>query len=221
MEQDAAQPQKIARYLEIDDLARAVRLNLARADPAGRENIRGLVGLALVHQIPPGDEGSATTEQSLEHRELRLGQCHEGGELSGERAVLDGVQWALPVARDDDGDLGAGTAFDQCSLPPFQRRWRSESGSRMVLISFPKEGRPEMPDQTDYSGMAALSICEALLLAMNDHGLLPEREIMGVLQDAAATHENAVGPDVDKNMHEGVADVINRIIAGGNSVRRP
>ena len=78
-----------------------------------------------------------------------------------------------------------------------------------------------MPDQTDYSGMAALSICEALLLAMNDHGLLAEREIMGVLEDAASTHENAVGPDVDKDMHEGVADVINRIIAGGNSVRRP
>jgi hypothetical protein len=84
-----------------------------------------------------------------------------------------------------------------------------------------KEGTPKMPDNTDYSGLAALSICEALLLAMNDHKLLPEHEIVGVLRDAAATHENAVGPDAEREMHEGVAGLINRIIAGGNSVRRP
>lgn len=77
-----------------------------------------------------------------------------------------------------------------------------------------------MPDQKDYSGMAALSICEALLLAMNDHKLLPEREIVGVLRDAAATHENAVGLDSQMETHQAVAELINRIIAGGNSVRR-
>jgi len=33
----------------------------------------------------------------------------------------------------------------------------------------------------DYPGRAALSICEALLLAINDHKLLPESEILGVL----------------------------------------
>jgi hypothetical protein len=75
-----------------------------------------------------------------------------------------------------------------------------------------------MPDQTELSGIAALSICEALLLAMNDSRLLPEHEIVGILRDAAATHENATGPDVD--MHRAVAALINRIIAGGNSVRR-
>ncbi|MFZ7092662.1 hypothetical protein [Primorskyibacter sp. 2E233] len=77
-----------------------------------------------------------------------------------------------------------------------------------------------MPDHSDYSGMAALSICEALLLAMNDHGLLPEHEIVGVLRDAAATHENAAGSDIDLAKHVAVAGLINKIIAGGNSVRR-
>lgn len=77
-----------------------------------------------------------------------------------------------------------------------------------------------MPDQTDYSGMAALTICEALLLAMNDHKLLPEREILGILRDAATTHENAVGPGADRETHKEVARLINLIIAGGNSVRR-
>lgn len=78
-----------------------------------------------------------------------------------------------------------------------------------------------MPEQTDYSGMAALSICEALLLAINDHKLLSEREIMGVLHDAAASHNNAVGSDAEMDMHRATAALINRIIDGGNSVRRP
>ncbi|MFD2855018.1 hypothetical protein [Seohaeicola zhoushanensis] len=76
-----------------------------------------------------------------------------------------------------------------------------------------------MPDQKDHAGMAALSICEALLLAMNDRKLLPEQEIIGVLRDAAATHENDTGPDAE--MRRAVAALINHIIAGGNSVRRP
>ncbi|TYC61940.1 hypothetical protein FMN50_06695 [Rhodobacterales bacterium] len=78
-----------------------------------------------------------------------------------------------------------------------------------------------MPDQRDYSGMAALSICEALLLAMNDHKILPENEIVGILRDAASTHENATGPQDDAETHRAVSDLIKRIIAGGNSVRRP
>lgn len=72
-----------------------------------------------------------------------------------------------------------------------------------------------------YSGMAALSICEALLLAQNDANILPEREIMGVLRDAAATHDNLNSPDVDVEIHETASALINRIIAGGNSERRP
>lgn len=76
-----------------------------------------------------------------------------------------------------------------------------------------------MPDKTDHAGMAALSICEALLLAMKDRKLLPEHEIIGVLRDAAATHENDTGPNAE--MHQAVAALINRIIAGENSVRRP
>jgi hypothetical protein len=83
-----------------------------------------------------------------------------------------------------------------------------------------------LSDQTDYSGIAALTICEALLLAMNDHKLLQENEIVGVLQDAAAAHENAVLPESgmathEINMHHAVAALINKIIVGGNSVRRP
>lgn len=77
-----------------------------------------------------------------------------------------------------------------------------------------------MTDDHMYSGMAALSVCEALLLALNDAGILPEKEIVGVLTDAAATHENAVSSAADVESHQAAAALLRRIIAGGNSVRR-
>ena len=77
-----------------------------------------------------------------------------------------------------------------------------------------------MSTASEHAGQAALSIIEALLLAMNDRGLLPEHEIVGVLRDAAATHENAVDAEPEMENHRAVAELINAIIAGGNSVRR-
>lgn len=77
-----------------------------------------------------------------------------------------------------------------------------------------------MSTTSEHAGQAALSICEALLLALNERGLLPEHEIVGVLRDAAATHENAVGAELETEHHRAVADLINAIIAGGNGGRR-
>ena len=77
-----------------------------------------------------------------------------------------------------------------------------------------------MSDQRDPAGMAAFSICEALLLALQDRNLLPEREIVGILRDAAATHENAQGPEYDQQLHTATARLINEIIVGGNLSRR-
>lgn len=64
---------------------------------------------------------------------------------------------------------------------------------------------------------AALSICESILLALNDRKILPEHEIVGVLRDAAAAHANV--PEGDQSFHTQVAELINLIIDGGNSVR--
>lgn len=69
------------------------------------------------------------------------------------------------------------------------------------------------------SGAAALSICESLLLALNDHKILPEAEIVAVLRDAAAAHENAPTGNRDE-LNEAVAALINSILVGNNSVRR-
>jgi hypothetical protein len=72
----------------------------------------------------------------------------------------------------------------------------------------------------DIAGTAALAICESLLLALNDHKILPEKEIVGILKDAAAAHENTPPSEMD-GLHAGVAALINGILAGGNSLRRP
>ena len=77
-----------------------------------------------------------------------------------------------------------------------------------------------MSENSTSSGLAALTICEALLLALNDAKVLPESEIMGILKDASATHENAVGTDIEIEEHNAVATLIDKIIFGGNSVRR-
>ncbi|NNU82159.1 hypothetical protein HMH01_17110 [Halovulum dunhuangense] len=77
-----------------------------------------------------------------------------------------------------------------------------------------------MPVPNDIAGLAALSICESLLLALNDRKILPENEIVGVLSDAAAAHMHAPAGG-DDAMHAAVAALINGILAGGNSVRRP
>jgi hypothetical protein len=75
-----------------------------------------------------------------------------------------------------------------------------------------------MSDPKDPAGMAALSICEALLLALQDRKVLPEREIIGILRDAAETHENAGGSE--RHLHAATAALINEILEGGNLSRR-
>ena len=77
-----------------------------------------------------------------------------------------------------------------------------------------------MAELNDVSGTAALAICESLLLALNDHNILPESEIIGILKDAAAAHHHTSKNDGQSELHIAVAKLINGILAGGNSVRR-
>ncbi|KPN63317.1 hypothetical protein SAMN04488527_102115 [Aliiroseovarius crassostreae] len=77
-----------------------------------------------------------------------------------------------------------------------------------------------MSDQQDPAGLAALSICEALLLSLQDRNLLPDREIVGILRDAAAPHENAPGTEAEQKLHAKTAKLINEIIVGGNLSHR-
>lgn len=77
-----------------------------------------------------------------------------------------------------------------------------------------------MANLNEVSGTAALAICESLLLALNDRDILPESEIVGILEDAAAAHHHNPAEEERTDLHTAVAALINGILAGGNSVRR-
>ncbi|NIZ63139.1 hypothetical protein DL239_19420 [Sedimentitalea sp. CY04] len=76
-----------------------------------------------------------------------------------------------------------------------------------------------MPEYPESAGMAALSICEALLLALKDLQVMPEHEISGILRDAAAFHENAAGTIAEIERNQKAAALINQINTNGNSTR--
>ena len=92
------------------------------------------------------------------------------------------------------------------------------SGQSWLALTPISKAKFTMAIPNDIAGTAALAICESLLLALNDHKILPEREIVGVLRDAAAAHEFAPSSEKDA-LHGAVAALINGILAGGNSVR--
>jgi hypothetical protein len=68
------------------------------------------------------------------------------------------------------------------------------------------------------AGLAALSICESLLLALRDLKIMGEKDTAGVLEDAAAAHRNASAATRKSRLHLEVVTIIDRIIAGGNSI---
>jgi len=72
----------------------------------------------------------------------------------------------------------------------------------------------------DAPGAAALAIVESLLLALTDRNVLPEREILGILTDAARAHSDMPEADDNPGHHAAVVVLINKILAGVNSVRR-
>ena len=72
---------------------------------------------------------------------------------------------------------------------------------------------------TSVVGAAALSICESLLIALNDLKIINDQDTRAVLTDAAETHRIAVPGSLNPEEHRAVADLIDRIVDGKNSVR--
>ena len=80
----------------------------------------------------------------------------------------------------------------------------------------------EQPDRQGIAaGMAALSICESLLLAMGDLKIMGESEAVGIITDAAEAHREAGVSGKEKALHLEVVAILDRILASGNSIRRP
>ena len=71
----------------------------------------------------------------------------------------------------------------------------------------------------DTDGMAALSICESLLLALTDLKIINEKECRDLLTDVATTHNEAAATSQTPGKHEAVVAIIRRILDGKNGVR--
>lgn len=74
-------------------------------------------------------------------------------------------------------------------------------------------------EHLEASGLAALSVCECLLLALMEKGVLKEDEACFVLEDAAASHRLAMEEGRAVALHQAAARLIELIIANSNSVR--
>ena len=71
----------------------------------------------------------------------------------------------------------------------------------------------------DRFGVAALSLCESLILALKERGVLDDADIQGLLEDVASAHRNAAADGNDPDLHGSVADITEEIMNGGNSIR--
>jgi hypothetical protein len=76
-----------------------------------------------------------------------------------------------------------------------------------------------MSTHSNAAGLAALSICESLLLSLTDLEIIENQEAVAILEDAAAAHRGAVAEAHNPDAHQAAADVIDSIIKGRNSVR--
>lgn len=70
------------------------------------------------------------------------------------------------------------------------------------------------------AGVAALSICESIILSLTDNKVIDAAEAKVILEDAATAHRKAVELPPDGMPHAEAATLIEQIIEGGNAVRR-
>ena len=70
------------------------------------------------------------------------------------------------------------------------------------------------------AGLAALSICESMLLSLTENKVIDAAEAKAILQDAAAAHRSAIPLLAGGTAHAEAATLIEEIIKRGNSVRR-
>jgi hypothetical protein len=70
------------------------------------------------------------------------------------------------------------------------------------------------------AGVAALSVCESILLSLTENNIINAAEARGILEDAASVHhEAAVLADGAGDHHAEAAALLEAIIENGNSVR--
>jgi hypothetical protein len=68
-------------------------------------------------------------------------------------------------------------------------------------------------------GMAALGICESLLVALTDLAIISENDARDLLTDVATTHSEAAAGSQAPDKHRAVVAIVRRILAGKNGTR--
>ena len=71
----------------------------------------------------------------------------------------------------------------------------------------------------DADGMAALGICESMLLALTDLKIISDKDARDLLTDVASTHTEAATTSPHPGKHQAVVEIVQRILAGKNGVR--
>lgn len=71
------------------------------------------------------------------------------------------------------------------------------------------------------AGLAALSVCESILLSLTDNNIIDDAEAKAILADAAEAHRGAAPlSDGAADDHAEAADLLEGILRKGNAVRR-
>ena len=68
-------------------------------------------------------------------------------------------------------------------------------------------------------GMAALGICESLLLALTDLKIITEEDARELLADVVTTHNEAATASLAPEKNLAVVAIVERILAGKNGMR--
>lgn len=69
-------------------------------------------------------------------------------------------------------------------------------------------------DAVQAEGLAALGICESLLLALKDLDVLNDKDVSDLLGDVVATHMEAAGISDTPERHIAVVAILQRMLAG-------
>ena len=66
----------------------------------------------------------------------------------------------------------------------------------------------------DADGLAALGICESLLLALMDQKIISRKDARDLLADVATTHQQTADASPSPERHQAVVDIVQRIFSG-------
>jgi hypothetical protein len=66
---------------------------------------------------------------------------------------------------------------------------------------------------SDADGLAALGICESLLLTLTDRKIISEQDMRDLLADVMTTHNEAATMSQSPKMHREVVAIIERLLA--------